>query len=170
MQTLPPLSTSPSPGKMDRAGGPKATTKAPQQLQRFILFAEGIEDLFYDGQTNPDEELLLLQHVLDVHAATLSAAFGKTHMSRTSFHHFVKRTISVVDQTTADEIFSCATSLYETEAETEAKGNAAQAMTAAQFAVAVVRLANLFALINDGMVDTSKLSNQTEAFLVSIAA
>ena len=125
MHTLPPLSTSPS-GKKE----PKA--QQHYQLQRFVLFAEGIEDLFYDGQTSPTEELLLLQHVLDMHLATLSALFGTTHMGRASFRQFVKRTISVADKNTADEIFSCATSLYETEAETDAAGSAAQIMTAAQ--------------------------------------
>ena len=128
------------------------------------MYSEGIEDLFFDGLTNPDQELILLQHVLDTNAGKLMSIFGN-RMDRRSFQKFVKKTIGV-DADNADEIFSCATNLYDDDADNGQLKDCG--MSGPQFAVAVVRIANLWALMNEGMVDTSKLSSQTQKFLESI--
>ena len=148
--SLPPLPSSPQKSRMND----------------FILFAEGIEDLFYDGLTNPDQELLLLQQVLDQNSGKLSSLFGMKHtMDRKTFQKFIKRTIDI-DGDTADEIFSCATNLYRSENDNGLLVDCS--MTAPQFAVAVVRVANLWAMMNEGMVDISKLSSQTKIFLETV--
>ena len=71
----------------------------------------------------------------------------------------------------ADEIFSCVTNLYgdETDGSDPTVVSNDMAMSACQFTGGIVRLANLKALMCDGMVDTSELATQTEKFLRSSA-
>jgi hypothetical protein len=152
MERFPPIQAT-SPSKFVRA-------------EQFVLYSEGIEDLFFDGLTNPDQELILLQHVLDMNAAKLMSIFGN-RMDRRSFQKFVKKTIGV-DGDNADEIFSCATNLYDDDADNNGGQLKDCSMSGPQFAVAVVRIANLWSLMNEGMVDTSKLSSQTQTFLDSV--
>ena len=136
------------------------------RAEQFVLYSEGIEDLFFDGLTNPDQELILLQHVLDTNASKLMSIFGN-RMDRKSFQKFVKKSIGV-DGDNADEIFSCATNLYDNDGDNNGGKLKDCSMTGPQFAVAVVRIANLWALMNDGMVDISKLSSQTQTFLSTL--
>jgi hypothetical protein len=136
----------------------------------FRVSLEGIEDLFYDGLTDPASELIKIQRVLDKNKAKMTELYmrnGKS-MDRRSFEDLVQ-SLTGLDSAPANEIFDCATNLYDHTDEDEVIEPAADAwMTAEEFSVAIVRLANLWALMNEGMVDTSRLADQTNTFLDSL--
>jgi hypothetical protein len=134
-------------------------------LLKFIV--ESIQDLFYDGLTNPDEELQSLQQVLNTakNRTILKRVFSSRQMDRSGFRLFVQQSCELDgDVIPSDELFSCATNTFADE-----DGDLPdKAMTKGEFAIAVVRLANLWVLMNEGMGESSKLSKQTAAFLNSL--
>lgn len=84
-------------------------------------------------------------------------------MDRKSFQKLAVRLVGNEVLVAADEIFSCVTNLYG-EGEDPAASNDV-GMSNSQFVGGIIRLANLKALMLDGMVDTSELAAQTEKFL-----
>lgn len=124
---------------------------------------EGIDDLFYDNLTDPAEELVRLQDVFDEsrNKRYLNSLFQKGINNRGKFKAFAKNTIGL-DGDQADKLFSCAANAFSRDYTGELVD---VAMTKSQFAVGIVRLANLWSLMNDGMVDTSMLAHQTSNFL-----
>jgi hypothetical protein len=126
-----------------------------------------IEDLFYDGN-DPEPELLKLQTVVDANAAQIDSLYnsgGVNGMNRKQFQRLAVKFVGQEVTVAADEIFSNVTSLY---GEEDDPANNDAAMSTSQFVGGLVRLANLRALMFDGMVETSELAKQTEKFLNSI--
>jgi hypothetical protein len=124
-----------------------------------------IEDLFYDGANDPEAEILRLQTVIDTNSSrlhTLYTAGGQQGMTRKCFQKMAVKLVGSEVATAADEIFSNVTSLY---GEEDDPNNNDVAMSTSQFVGGIVRLANLKALMYDGMVNTSELATQTERFL-----
>ena len=145
-------------------------TIASERTGCFVLTSEGIEDLFYDGLTNPDHELSLLQSVLNVNAEKVNSLYSNNgaamfRMNRGAFRRFVYRT-TLLESGPSDEIFSCSTNLYDAPDGSTTLPDCS--MSTGQFATAIVRLANLWVMMNEGMEDASKLSVQTSLFLDSI--
>jgi hypothetical protein len=123
----------------------------------------GIDDLFYDNETNPASELRRLQAVIDSerYQAYLSALFHRGTNNRSKFRAFAEEMLGLDDES-ADEVFSCATDSFGR----DSSGTLHDvAMNKHQFVVGIVRLANLFAIMNDGMAEASRLGAQTAAFL-----
>jgi hypothetical protein len=126
-----------------------------------------IEDLFYDGN-DPEPELLKLQTVVDANASQIDSLYnsgGVNGMNRKQFQRLAVKYVGQEVTVAADEIFSNVTSLY---GEEDDPTNNDAAMSTSQFVGGLVRLANLRALMFDGMVETSELAKQTEKFLNSI--
>jgi hypothetical protein len=124
---------------------------------------EGISDLFYDGLTEPDEELVRLQDVFDEgrNKRYLNSLFKRGVNNRAKFKAFAKQTVEF-DFDEADKIFSCSADAFAR----DYKGDLVDvSMTKDQFAIGIVRLANIYSLMTDGMVDTSMLAAQTSDFL-----
>ena len=126
---------------------------------------EGIDDLFYDNMTDPVEEITRLQDVFDEsrNKRYLNSLFQKGVNNRGKFRAFAKNTVGL-DGAEADMLFSCAANAFSR----DVTGDLVDvSMTKTQFAVGIIRLANLWSLMNDGMVDTSMLAHQTSNFLDS---
>ena len=143
---------------------------------QFIVNLEDINDLFYDKKTEPISETQRVQSVLDRHRNKVNSLYFSSDsasrertcaMNREGFCHFANRTVGIPNKN-ANEIFSCATSLYSEEGAADDFGLPDAFMTTSQFAAGIVRLANIAAMIDDGMVETSKLAKQTEAFLSKV--
>lgn len=150
---------------------PNIANKSAVPIERFLIKLDGIEDLFYDSKINIDHtaEVKRIQVVLNKNIEKLDANYcreGDNSMDRAGFERFVERSIGVSGPT-AGEIFSCCTGLYGSSDNERDVGEDAL-MTRSEFATGVVRLANLYALINEGMVNTSELAHQTAMFLSSI--
>lgn len=131
----------------------------------FSVRIDSIEDLFYDGK-DPDTEILKLQTVVDANTGRLQALYnsgGTRGMDRKSFQKLAVRLVGNEVNVAADEIFSCVTNLYADDDDTTQ--NKDVPLSTSQFVGAIVRLANLKALMYEGMVDTSELAAQTEKFL-----
>jgi hypothetical protein len=80
-------------------------------------------------------------------------------MNRISFGRFAREVDDLIDEKNSDKIFSCATlSFASADGETPASDCE---MNPTEFAIAFVRLANLRALMYDGMENASLLSSQT---------
>jgi hypothetical protein len=142
---------------------------SPQRSERFLLRLEGVEDLFYDGLTNPSQELVRIQAVIDSNATKMNSIFtegGRStgRMNRDAFRHFVKSSTDL-DAGPADEIFSCATNLYD-------RGDDGELtdcfMSRGQFTIGIVRLANLWTLMASDDTVASHLATQISSFLNSI--
>ena len=136
--------------------------------KEFIVAADSISDLFYDGLTEPVAEMRRLHLILVANRQLLEDYYtGGTGgiMNRHQFGEFVAIT-SGIDREPANEVFSCATNLYAAVGETGAGADCAMSRT--QFATGVVRLANLVSMMSDGMVDVSRIATQTETFLDEI--
>ena len=86
-------------------------------------------------------------------------------MNRAAFQRLVYRTTSL-ESGPSNEIFSCSTNLYDSLDSSEPLADCS--MSTGQFAIAIVRLANLWVLMNKGMADASKLAVQTQLFLESV--
>ena len=130
----------------------------------FSVRMDCIEDLFYDGK-DPEPELLRLQTVVDSNTAKIESMYnsgGSSGMNRKSFQRLAVKMVGSEVAVAADEIFSNVTSLY---GDSDDPANNDVAMSTSQFVGGIVRLANLKALMRDGMVDTSDLAVQTEKFL-----
>jgi hypothetical protein len=144
---------------------------SPSQRSPFVQFTlrmESIEDLFYDG-SDPNAEILKVQSVLDAHNGKLLSLYnnvGDKGMNRKCFRRMSGKLVGDVADVAADEIFSSVTNLYEGETSNPQTSNDI-AMSACQFVGGIVRLANLKALMDDGMVNTSELAAQTAKFLQS---
>lgn len=132
----------------------------------FVVAMDGIDDLFYDNMTEPAEELIRLQEVFDEsrNKRYLISLFKRGINNRGKFKAFAREAVGV-DSEVADKIFSCAANSFGR----DYKGDLLDVtMTKSQFSVGIVRLANMWSLMNDGMVDTSMLAAQTSAFLDSM--
>ena len=131
----------------------------------FPVASDGIADLFYDGLNDPLEELRKLQLTLDMskYRSMLKKQYTQRTMNRAGFRAFIKRTCIEIDGDVPDEIFSCAVNDFGDE-----NGGAPpdRTMTKGEFATAVVRVANLWAMMNEGMANSSELSDQTSRFLI----
>lgn len=126
-----------------------------------------IEDLFYDGN-DPEPELLRLQTVVDSNNSRLETLYksgGTQGMNRKSFQKMAVKFVGNEVSTAANEIFSNVTNLY---GESDDPKNNDVSMSTSQFVGGIVRLANLKALMYDGMVDTSDLAVQTDKFLKAL--
>jgi hypothetical protein len=135
----------------------------------FTIRMDCINDLFYDGLNDPDEEILKVQSVLNAHNARLQTMYsscGKAGMNRDSFKRMAESKVGAHVLIAADEIFSCCTNLYGDG--TGAPGKDTN-MSAASFAGAVVRLANLQWLMENGMVGTSDLALHVQSFLEELS-
>lgn len=126
-----------------------------------------IEDLFYDGN-DPEPELLKLQTVVDTNTSQLDALYnsgGSKGIDRKQFQRMAVKYVGQEVASAADEIFSNVTNLY---GGSDNPADHDVAMSASQFVGGLVRLANLRALMLDGMVETSELAKQTDKFLKHI--
>lgn len=133
----------------------------------FSVRMDSIEDLFYDGK-DPEAEILRLQTVVDANAGRLQTLYncgGPKGMDRKSFQKLAVKLVGNEVNVAADEIFSCVTNLYGDDEDNSATVSNDVAMSTSQFVGGIVRLANLKALMYDGMVDTSELAAQTNKFL-----
>eukprot|EP01036_Dinobryon_divergens_P023507 gene23507-31858_t len=146
------------------------------QQNQYTVNLEDINDLFYDKKTDPVSETQRVQSVLDRHRSKINALYFSSEltsrektcaMNREGFCHFANKTVGIPHKN-ANEIFSCATNLYSEEDAHDDFGLPDAFMTTSQFAAGIVRLANIAAMIDDGMIDTSKLAKQTEAFLSKV--
>jgi hypothetical protein len=153
---------------LPRIDSPKGGVGAIQR--EFLVSSDSIGDLFYDGLTDPTSELRKLHSVLAANRQQLeefyTGGIGGI-MNRQQFCEFVAIS-SGIDREPANEVFSCSTNLYAAEGELGVGADCSMSRT--QFATGVVRLANLVSMMNDGMVDISKLATQTESFLDEIKA
>ena len=133
---------------------------------RFVASIEGIDDLFYDHLTNPESEVIKLQGIIDQdrNRAYLHALYDRGVNNRIKFQKFAEETVGI-DNATADEIFSCSTNAFRRDVYGTLQD---VSMTRAQFLVGIIRLANLWTLMNEGMADASKLAAQTQAFLDNV--
>jgi hypothetical protein len=133
----------------------------------FTVKMENIEDLFYDGLIDPNIEILKLQSVINNHINTLKTLYihnvdENNGMNRKSFQSIAIKLAGKQVMPATDEIFSCVTNLYE---QGDELVGADTSMSASQFIGGIIRLANLKAMMMDGMVNTSALAIQTENFL-----
>lgn len=132
----------------------------------FTVRMESIEDLFYDGK-DPEAEILKVQIVVDANTSKLQTLYsgggGTKGMDRKCFQKMAVRLVGEEVFGAADEIFSCVTNLYGESEDPMATNDIF--MSNSQFVGGIVRLANLKALMMDGMVDTSELATQTQKFL-----
>lgn len=145
---------------------PEIHSPSSRAKDGFNLSLTGIDDLFYDNLTNPSEELAKLQDLFDEgrYKRYLLALYNNGLNNRAKFRAFANETVGI-DGPTADEVFSCAADSFRK----DVTGSLADAvMTKEQFAVGIIRLANLWSLMNDGMVDTSHLTDQSTSFLDTI--
>jgi hypothetical protein len=140
--------------------------RSPKGDSGFVIALEGIDDLFYDNQTDPAAEIVKLQTIFDQdrNRSYLHALFDRGVNNRYKFRAFAEEYVGI-DGDTADEVFSCATNAFRRDIYGTLEDTS---MTRAQFSVGIIRLANLWTLMNEGMVETSKLASQTSAFLDSI--
>ena len=95
----------------------------------------------------------------------LSNIFNEKAFDRSAFQHFAKRTCGI-EASVADEIFSCATNAFGDELNLNELPDLD--MSKSQFVAGIVRLANLWTLMNEGMQDCSQLARQTQSFLAQI--
>ena len=116
------------------------------------------------GEHEQSPELRKLQGVLHSHRVHLENVYLVSAKSRRDFADFCQASTGI-DKGPANEIFSIATDRFA--AEEDRLGHGADCtMSRAQFATAVVRLANLFALIQDGVAaDSGRISEQVDDFL-----
>jgi hypothetical protein len=139
----------------------------------FSLDPETVQDLFYDGNPRPDQEISKLQLVLNLNTSRviLKKIYGSKPMNRNKFRVFVTNSCELIDSNVANEIFSCAVNNFADENDGDGFGEGEveelpdQDMTKSQFTTAFVRLANLWCLMNEGMADSSQLAKQTSKFL-----
>lgn len=145
---------------------------------RFVIKVESIDDLFFDKKMEPISETRKVQDVFDRYKSEMNQLYFSTEqrtkktddlslrtktMNREIFCQLANRTVGIPLQN-ANEIFSCATELFSGEIEDEFS-LPDTFMTTTQFSTAVVRLANIAAMMSDGMENTSMLAKQTELFL-----
>jgi hypothetical protein len=144
----------------------KSSTNKNHQSS-FIIKLDLILDLFYDDDEKTDQkaELKNIQSVFNEYNNKLNVLYGSGNMNRNEFQKFANKSLGIGAKP-ADEIFSCATNLYATQDDEITSGEDCF-MTRQQFAAAIVRMANLSSMINDGMVNT-RLSVQTENFLSNV--
>ena len=125
-----------------------------------------IEDLFYDGK-DPEAEILRVQSAVDANSLKLQALYSNTvgdkGMNRKAFQKMAIKQVGQEVEIAADEIFSNVTNLYGEAEDPVATKDVT--MSTSQFVGGIIRLANLKAMMLDGMVDTSELALQTEKFL-----
>lgn len=107
-------------------------------------------------------EFRKLQSVLASHRVHMENVYLVSGKSRRDFADFAHATIGI-DKGPANEIFSIATDRFAPEDDKVGHGTDGT-MSRAQFATAVVRLANLFAMIQ-GESDGGRVSAQTDDFL-----
>lgn len=134
-------------------------------MERFLIKLDGIEDLFFDLKSNVvhSSEVKRLQVVLNKNIEKINEFYcrgGENSMNRAEFERFVEQSIGV-GEPTSGEIFSCSTGLF-------GDSDGDTFMTRSEFATGIVRLANLYALMNEGMVNSSELAHQTAMFLSSL--
>lgn len=135
-----------------------------RSASEYPVSADGIADLFYDGLNDPVAELRKLQLTMDMtkYRTILKKMYNKrAAMNRSAFRKFMMATTEI-DGDVPDEIFSCAVNDFSS---MEGGPLPDRNMTKGEFATAVVRVANLWALMNEGMVNSSELSDQTARFL-----
>jgi hypothetical protein len=132
---------------------------------------KSVEDLYYDGLTDPETEYAKLSKLVNItkNRTLLDKYYNKDIMDREGFRHFVQVS-SGIDGSVADEIFSCVTDLYTDESDADCLELPDTTMTKNEFVSAVVRLANLWYLMNEGMINTSQLAMQTTSFLSQVPA
>ncbi len=135
----------------------------------FNLNKKSIEDLYYDGQTDPEEEFDKLSKVINKpkNRVILEKFYNKGSMDREGFRNFVL-TSSGINGNVSDEIFSCITELYCDETDEDCLELPDCIMSKSEFACAFVRLANLWYMMNEGMANSSQLAMQTSSFLAQM--
>lgn len=138
----------------------------------FEIDQDGIEDLFFeasDSQESIKKEILQLQRIIDKNQDKIYQVYleggGSLGMNRNHFSNFVIKALGDEGISAADDIFSCATNLYIENDDTSFDLNKDTKMTGSQFITGLIRVANLYSLMNDGMVNTSRLSSQTQKLL-----
>lgn len=164
-----PLSN-PSPPNRGSSANPASA------VSEFPIDPETVADLFYDGKTDLFDEINKLQTLLNLSSSrTVLKKFyqSKNPMNRSKFRLFVTSKFDLIDGNVADEIFSCSINQFSNYEDGDADGDDEELpdvdMTKGQFTTAVVRLANLWALMNEGMADSSQLTRQTTQFLKYIS-
>ena len=138
----------------------------------YVINEETVSDLFDAVRCDRDGEMSKLQDVLDQNQSSLHMLYsrnGKGKMNRMGFESLVEMSIGQEAKRTANEIYSCATNLYSGSGDDGEEGYFGEdkAMTKTEFVTGVVRLSNLLAMMDDGMVNTNNLSTQTQKFLTA---
>jgi len=137
----------------------------------FSAISEQLDDLVTPA-SHFTEEFGKVQSVLEKNKVILEQAYNsKPSFNRLHFGEFCASNMSGLcppdGGVMANEIFSCATSLYAPEGEVGCGADCD--MSRNQFATAIVRLANLVAMMNDGIDgNSSKIAQQTHAFLQTL--
>ena len=131
----------------------------------FTLDASSVSDLTALSATEVASELRKLQAVLSANRVFLEQVYATFGKSRRAFEDFVTMTSGIDDNRTSNEIFSIATERFAAEEDKLGHGSDCT-MSRQQFTTALIRLANLCALINSGAAaDGTKLSKQMESFI-----
>mmetsp|Transcript_23529 Transcript_23529/g.23731 ORF Transcript_23529/g.23731 Transcript_23529/m.23731 type:complete len:161 (-) Transcript_23529:31-513(-) len=136
----------------------------------FTLRPSAVDDLFYDGLTDPDEEIIRVQDLLnsEENRHFMNALYSRGPYNRHVFQRFANKSCGI-DADVADEIFSCVTNAFNMEEESPTQNDLPDMnMSRSEFAGGIVRLANLWVLMNEGMADSSKLASQTTSFLLNV--
>lgn len=152
-------------------GGTSSLTSSSSS--EFPIDPETVSDLFYDGKTDLFDEITRLQTLLNLSSSrTILKKYyqSKTPMDRSKFRHFVTNKFDLINGDVADEIFSCSINQFSNDDNEDGDDELPDVnMTKGQFTTAIVRLANLWALMNEGMADSSQLTRQTTQFLKFIS-
>jgi hypothetical protein len=145
----------------------------------FQIIPDTVSDLFYDGTTDILTEIQKLQTVLNLSSSKVPLKkLYKTYkpMNRIQFSIFVMKYCEGIDENVANEIFSCSVNQFANEANEygeyengEGDELPDQDMSKEQFTTAIVRLANLWSLMNEGMAESSQLTKQTTKFLKHVS-
>ena len=140
----------------------------------FTVTAAAVDDLMDScgGEADQAPELRKLQQCLSTHRVYLEQIYITFGKSRRDFEELVAKTSGIEDcRRSANEIFSIATDRFAAEEDKLGHGTDCT-MSRLQFTTAIIRLANLCALINgsSGMAGSQKLSRQMDDFLTSAKA
>ena len=134
----------------------------------FFISPESVFDLFYSDTSIFNDEIRKLQNLLNLNSnkIILKRCYGTNNsMDREKFRLFVYSTCQLEGEV-SNEIFSCSINNFAEEGSDELPD---QDMTKSEFTTAFVRLANLWALMNEGMADSSQLTRQTAQFLKHVS-
>jgi hypothetical protein len=176
---FPPIRSSSAPSNEPPSSSTLSPLSRPTQSE-FHLIPDTVSDLFYDGTTDILMEIQKLQTVLNLSSSKVPLKkLYKTYkpMNRSQFSRFVVSYCEGIDENVANEIFSCSVNQFANEINEYGEENEEeerdelpdQDMSKEQFTTAIVRLANLWSLMSQGMAESSQLTKQTTQFLKHVS-